>query len=121
MKITEMNTDQAADALVRIADPAAEIMNDAALDGLINEITQMKNPTEAQQLSFLAFKLLPFLMKNHRRALYTVLSILTGKPEADLAKQSIKETVKDIRESIDHELIDFFLPAKEATKKGATE
>ena len=121
MKLNAMTTDQAADVLVKIADPAAEIMNDPKLDALINEITHMQNPTEAQQLSFLAFKLLPFLMKEHRKALYTILSAMTGKTEKELAKQGIKETITDIRDSFDHELIDFFLPSKEQTKNAATE
>lgn len=113
MKLSEMTVDQAADVLVRIADPAAAIMNDPKLDTLINALTEMKKPTELQQLSYLMFKVLPFMLGNHRAEAYTIIAALTGKTEQEIASESIKELAVDIRSSYDQELLDFFRSSKE--------
>lgn len=113
MKLSEMTFDQAADVLIRIADPAAAIMNDKELDKLINTVTTMKNPTELQQLAFLAFKVVPYLLGKHRRATYTIISALTGKSEDEVAKENVKVMAREIYDSYDQDLRDFFRWSKE--------
>ena len=84
MKLSEMTTDKAADALVRLAEPAAEIVNDDKVFELIKGAGKVANAGFSAQMAFILREVAPVLLKDHRGALYEVLSILTGKKAADI-------------------------------------
>lgn len=121
MKLSEMTTDRAADALVRIADPAAEIVNDENVWKVIEKMGKMKNPNLRQQIAFIVREVAPVLLRDHRDALYTVLSIMTGKTVVEIGAQPIKTTISDINASVDGELLSFFTPSEEQKQNIVTE
>lgn len=120
MKLSEMSTDKAADALVRIAEPAAEIVNDERVFAVFTGAGELKDASAQQQIAYLLREVAPLLLRDHRRAVYTVLSVMTGKSEKQIGEQPIGETIKDIRESVDGELLGFFIPSKERTEGSET-
>ena len=121
MKISEMTTGQAADALVRISEPAAEIANDEKVWKVIEVLGGMKESKTYQQMAFLLRDVVPVLLKDHRNALYTVLSVLTEKSVKEIDQQSIGITIKDIRESFDEDLLSFFTQSTGQSKDSGKE
>ena len=61
-------------------------------------------------------KLAPALLKTHRDDLYAVVSALTGKTVAEIDAQKGLQTIKDIKESFDGELADFFKSAADTAQ-----
>lgn len=121
MKLSEMTTDQAADALVRLVEPAAEIVNDDKVFELIKGAGKVASAGLPAQMAFILREAAPILLKDHRSALYEVLSIMTGKAVAEITEQPIMATVADIRGSVDTELLRFFMPSGAQQANGATE
>lgn len=107
MKISQMTTDQAADALVRIADPASNIMHD---EDTIAVLGKLANGNDAP-LNFIADNLVPVatvLLKTHRNDMYEIIAALSEKSKEEIAGQKWTETLKDIRDCWDGDLVDFF-------------
>lgn len=107
MKISQMTTDQAADVIIKITEPAASIMHD---DAVVKKLGEMANGSD-KPFEFIADNLLPVLsvlLENHRCEVYAVFAALTGKTAEEFAKQPITQTIRDFKESFDSELVDFF-------------
>jgi hypothetical protein len=116
-----MTTVQAADALARIAEPAAEIIEDVKVFELWDEAKKMQGKSPAAQAAFMVRKLAPMLLKDHLMATLTVLSIMTGKTVKQIGAQPITETYNDIKGCVDADLLSFFTPSKEQTSSKETE
>lgn len=113
MKISQMTTDQAADALIRITEPAANIMHD---EETIKVLEKLAKGNTDNGLSFIADNLVPvatILLKTHRQDMYEILSAMSEKEVAEIGNQKITETIKDIKDSWDGELMDFFASLKQ--------
>lgn len=121
MKLSEMSTGRAADVLVRIAEPAAEIVNDDKVWALWKKMGEMKNPNIKEQIVFIVREIVPVLLADHRNALYTVLSIMTDKTIKTIDEQPIKDTIQDIKNSVDGELLSFFTPSEVQSQNTVTE
>lgn len=121
MKLSEMSTGRAADALVRITEPAAEIINDDKVWKLWEKMGKMKKANIKEQIVFIVRDIAPVLLADHRNALYTVLSIMTGKTTKTIDEQPVKDTIQDIQESVDGELLSFFMPSEERKQNTVTE
>ena len=107
-----MTTDQAADALVRIAEPAANIMHDEDTLGVLEKLA---TSNDKAPLKFIADNIVPVatvLLKTHRSDVYEVIAALSGKKIAEIGKQKLTETITDIKECWDGELMDFFASLK---------
>lgn len=111
MKLSEMNTDQLANALCEISAPVSNICMDA---GINDEMKKLGEEIKAGGMTTLA-KMgrtvaiwLPGLLKTHKADVYAILSVLTGKSEKELAAQNGMETLKEARSCIDGELMNFF-------------
>lgn len=121
MKLSEMSTGRAADVLVRITEPAAELMNDDKVWALWEKMGKMKNPNIKEQIVFIVQEIVPVLLADHRNALYTVLSIMTNKTIEAIDTQPIKDTIQDVKNSVDGELLSFFTPSEEQKQNTVTE
>lgn len=108
MKLSEMNTDQMAKCMCELVEPAAEIMADEAVLKAIAGFANTKDQSFLQMIGSAATALVPLLLKTHYTALVTVLSAMTGKSVAVIRKQKGLQTIKDVRECLDQDLIDFF-------------
>lgn len=112
MKISDMTTDQAADALIRISVPASNIMHDDETLATLDKLAHGNN----NALAFIADNIVPVatvLLKTHRNDVYEILAALTEKKRGEIAKQKITETIKDIKNCWDGELLTFLGSLKE--------
>ena len=111
MKISEMSTDQAADVLVKIAEPVQNIMHDEEFTKLLERLAN----GDDNALKFIGDNIVPLVnvaIKTHRKDAYTIIGALAGKTPNEIGKQSIGLTIKDIKESLDGDLISFFGSSK---------
>lgn len=108
MKLSEMNTEQMADAIVALADPMANITRDDELNKELSALAKKKGGTLLEQISYLFVPLVMAMLKRHRSDTYVVLAVLTGKTVKEIAEQKGLQTVKDAKECFDKELLDFF-------------
>lgn len=111
MKISQMTTDQAADVLVKIAEPASNIMHDEETIALIERLAN----GDDNPIRFLADNIVPITsaaLKTHREDTYAVVGALCDKSVEEVASQKITQTIRDIKDSVDGDLVDFFASLK---------
>lgn len=107
MKISQMTTDQGADVTLRIAEPVSKIMHDEQFLAVIEQIAKgSDNPVKffADNIAQIA----NLALKSNRESVYEIVAALNGKTAQEIAEQRFVQTIKDIRESVDKDLIDFF-------------
>ena len=111
MKLSEMNTDQMAEALCEIGAAVENICGDNKINAEMSKLFEDgKNGgmTVLNKMSRTLNIWLPGLLKTHKADVYKILSVLTGKSEKEIAEQNGMQTVRDARESFDKELMSFF-------------
>lgn len=111
MKISEMNTAQAAKCLCRIAEPIGKIGEDEKLTGYLKALSGQKGKALITVITQAMAALLPVLLDTHYADVIEVLSAMTGKSREEIDAQSLMMTMRDARECIDQDLIDFFMPS----------
>ena len=109
MKLSEMNTEQLAVCLCKIAPALARIgMDDgtnrafAALSGKLEGCTRM------QQLAQMVGTLVPSLLGAHFDDMVTIVSAMTGKTEEGVRAQNGFVTIRDVKSFFDEDFLDFF-------------
>ncbi len=113
MKLSQLTTDGAADALCIIAPHIYNITSDSKV---IESVSKKMNLDGTEKLYgkyvLLAgriVEILPLLLKDHRDDVYGILSVLNQCTVKEVAAQNIMETIRQVREAVqDKELIDFF-------------
>lgn len=124
MKISEMTTDQACDAVVRLTNPIANITDDPKLEPMLKEIGQYEGRKDLSLLKVISSmlpKAVPLLLKDHKNDLYEIISILSGKKREEIGTMRMTQTIAILRESIDEELIGFFKSSSSPTEKEGEE
>lgn len=106
MKLAEMNTEQMAKALCEMAPAVGRIMDDEDVKTALDD-----GKKENAALSQLVGKIIPALLDRHFDDVLTVLSVLTGKSKAVIRKQKGGDTIKDVMNCLDTDVIDFFMPS----------
>jgi hypothetical protein len=118
MKISLMTNDQAADAMIKLAQPISNLMEDKETADLLNTLTN----TQQEEGGIAYFgKVLPnivsFCLKGHKQDVYAIVAALTLRPVGEVGKMNFLDTVKELRESIDEDFIGFFKPSGGVTNK----
>lgn len=109
MKLSQMNTNDLAACLCRIAAPMERIAQDKELTKTMGEITKNLEGRSSLQIGMSTLAaLLPALLERHREETYTILSILTGKSIEEIGDQNAMLTLRDVRECVDSDFMDFF-------------
>lgn len=109
MKISQMTTDQAADALCRIAPPFTRMLQDKETVPAIQQMfDSLQDEKPVESITAVLLKVVPYLLKDHKCDVYEIIGALTGKTQQQIGKQNILKTVQDIKDSLDQELVDFF-------------
>lgn len=118
MRISDFSTDKAADALAEIAPHVANISTNENLTTALKEIAETDVSNIKSRFQYVAFaasmfsRLAPILLKEQRKDVYCILSILNEKPVEEIAAQSIVKTLEMMREAFtDEQLIGFFKPS----------
>jgi hypothetical protein len=110
MKISEMTNDQAAEALLRISGPFASMADDEEFMVMMDEIQQLKSggmPVGRATAKMIP-KFITFALRRHKADLYEIIGAFTGKPNAQVAKMNLLETIQVFRESYDDLAASFF-------------
>lgn len=111
MKISELSTERAADALCEISVFALDILTDEEIAAAFRKKTESAKTT-AEAISLGVEKvgqLAPLLLKKHRTDVFGILAVLNETTAEKIAKQNIVKTMMQIRDiAKDKELIDFF-------------
>ena len=106
MKLSEMDTVRGAQVLAEIAAPIGVLVKNPALKEFVKAHGE---ETVNARLAFTAFtELAPAFLRDEADATFTIIAALTGKTLDEVRKQPFKETCKDVKESIDGDLLSFF-------------
>lgn len=108
MKLSQMTTEQAADVLVKIADPVARILSDDGAMKIISDTIETGTENPMKGYAAILTKLVPFCLKDHRADLFSVIAALDGKTGDEIAKFNFVSTLRVLKDSADKELFDFF-------------
>ena len=108
MKLSEMNNDQATDALIKLSGPFENICGDDEVKEALDEISKLNDKHVIEAIGTLIPLMTNLLLKKHKRDLYEIVSALTMKPITAIGKMNFKETVNALQESYDDILRDFF-------------
>jgi hypothetical protein len=111
MKISQMGTREAARALCRIAKPVETIGNDKEMSAYLKSLGEKKGETVFALICGAVGKVVPVLLDRHYDETAEILSALTGKDKEEIGQQPLIVTMRDARESIDQDLVDFFTSA----------
>ena len=120
MKISEMTNDQAADVMIRLADPIGSLCDDEEAVAMIDEYKKEMRKPVFYVVGRLIPRLVAYFMKNHKAEIYQIVSILSGEPVQTIGKKPFPETVKVIRESYDDVLAVFFPHSGNAISSAGT-
>lgn len=117
MRLNEISTDKALDLLCELTLPLTTIATDKELIEAIykrtvvaKETTQSeKNIIGTMQVAKNLKVIIPKLLKTHKNEVYEVLAIINEKDVEEIKKQSLIETIKEVKELLqDEELKSFF-------------
>lgn len=120
MKLSQLTTDQTADALVTIAPEIETLLSD---DALVEMCTNIKTPSGKVSGVFGAaqtIKILGYLLKEHRIATYRIVAAINQTSPEKIGNQMMMETIKQALELIfDQELMSFFTSLGQSVRESA--
>lgn len=115
MKISQLTTDAALDALCEITQYVTNIVADEKLLATIRETVKPKEGEEMTRAAVLMAgadkltRIVPMVLKDHREDVYGILSVVNGKSVEEIARQNVIKTSMQIRDICkDRELLEFF-------------
>ena len=109
MKLSEMNTQQLAACLCKIAPALERIGMDEATNRAFAAPSSLpESGTRMQQLAQMVGALVPALMGTHFDDMVTIVSAMTGKTEECVRTQNGFATIRDVKSFFDEDFIDFF-------------
>lgn len=113
MKLSELSTDQALDALCELTPYISNITSDEELVKTLGKVIEFdENQNMYGRFALLtgrAGELAPLLLKTHRADVYGILSVVNQRSAADIAAQKITVTIQQIREVFqDEDMLHFF-------------
>ena len=121
MKISKMTTDEAADALVKMSEAVTAIVADEESVPLLNALSVGIEAEGNEGITAALMRLVPFLLKKHRKEFYTIIGALDGKEEEEIGKFNLLSTIRVVRDSFDKDLLDFFKSSGEQMQPGEGE
>lgn len=116
MKISEMNNDQAAECLIRIAEPVSNLCDDEDLVTMLDEFSKMNDLGIVRAIGRMLPKLVTYVLKKHKKDFYEIIGALDGRPTREVAQMPFMDTVKLVQDSYDDVLRDFFTRSAAAGK-----
>lgn len=109
MKISEMNTEQLAACLCKIAPALERIGMDEATNKAFAALSgKLEGGTRMQQLAQMIGKLVPALLGDHFDDVVIIVSAMTGKSEDGVRAQNGFMTIRDVQGFFDEDFLGFF-------------
>lgn len=110
MKLRDMSTEALRNTLCALTGPLCTLAEDPAVQEAFDSLAQTggsgKRPLQAW--AAIVSTLTPLLLQRHRAETLAVASVLLDRPAGELLAQNGLETLCQLRESLDGELLDFF-------------
>lgn len=106
MKISELSTEELAPVLIELAIPVSDIAMDASTVETLRSIAGQK--TEIEQIGAFIREIVPLVMKTHFESVCKIVAIMTGKTLEQVKKQNGLQTIADVVNIVDDDLITFF-------------
>lgn len=121
MKLSELSTDRAADALCEISAFLLNILTDEALrDSLKKQIDAEQPQTAGEKYAIGVQKIgqwVPLILKKHRDDVCGILAAINSVSIGEIRAQSLAETMRQMKDlAEDKDLIDFFKSCASAAK-----
>ena len=118
MKLSEMDTRQMAEALCKLTEPIGNMVADkACTDALALALQRNQDGTIGEQLAHAAKAVMPQLLGPHLDDLIAIAAALTGKTVGQVATQRGTETIHDLMDCFDRDLVDFFRSSARTASK----
>ena len=123
MKLSELSTDRALDTLCELTPYLSNIASDATVVSAVGKVVENNKELNTYGYALLLAErmgeITPVLLKTHRPDVYGILSVLNEKSTEEIAAQSVKETLRQIREAFqDTEFLSFFKSSVRQGKSG---
>lgn len=121
IKINELSTDKTLDLICDLTPWVSEIMEDKEVVKLFSEKVKIGEKASEEKVKNTVITatikkvtgLIPALLKNHREAIYNILSLLNEKSVEEISTQKAIVTINEIKEMLsDKDLMDFFSQLK---------
>ena len=117
MKLSQMTTNQATDALCKIAPAVMRVLADQSTLPLVQQLFDaFKSEHPAETAAAVCIRIFPLLLKDHKEDMFEIVGALNDKTAQQIAKQNVMKTIEMVRDSVDKELIDFFKSSGEQTQ-----
>lgn len=117
MKLSEMTNDQAAEVMIKLAEPIGLICDDEEAVKMIDEYKKRSRMPLFYAVGQLIPRLIGYLMQKHKGELYQIIAALTDKKVEEVGGLNLKETVQVFRDSYDEVMAVFFPSSGNATKR----
>ena len=121
MKISEMNNEQATEAMIRLSVPFGNLCDDEKVVEMINKYRDMKDTPMIQTIGRVLPEIVMYAFKTHKDDLYEIVGALTDQTVEKVAKMNFVKTINVLKESYDDVLKDFFTSSKRQIKQIAEE
>ena len=113
MKLSEISTEKAFDVLCEMTPHINNIVSDSDLLRELKSAVKADETTTKAEWVALGVgkinKLMPIILKKHKRDMFGIIGVVNGVSIDDIAKQNFLVTAKQIKEIIrDKDLLDFF-------------
>lgn len=123
MKLSELSTDRALDALCELTPYVSNIASDEAVVHAVGKIVDTGEDINLFGKGLLLLErmgeILPILLNAHRSDVYGILSVMNERPAAEISAQKLADTIRQVREVFqDEELMAFF---KSSARRERTE
>ena len=113
MKISEMNNEQAAEAMIRLSVPFGNLCDDEKVVDMINRYKDMKDAPVIQTIGKVLPEIVMYAFKTHKADLYEIVGALTDQSVEKVAKMNFVKTINVLKESYDDVLKDFFTSSRQ--------
>lgn len=124
MKLSEMNVKQLAEALCDLTAPMSRIATDESLNGVFSSIAKkMENGMTMFERAGMLMEAVPILLKKHYADTIRIMSVMTGRTDAEIETMNGYAMINEMRGCIDKQFIDFFRSSAvtDATQTGEGE
>ncbi len=116
MKISEMNNDQAMEAVIRISTPISNLCDDPEMMELMDDLQKLGDMSLFDAIGKMLPRIVAYALKKHKNDLYEIIGALQMVPMAQVGKMNFAETIKMLRESYDDVLAGFFTDSVRSIK-----
>lgn len=126
MKLSQLSTDRALDALCELTPYISNIASDENMVAVVGKIINVDDGMNALGKGLLLVErvgeIIPALLGAHREDVYGILSVINDRTVEEIAAQTVMDTINQIRDALqDKELLSFFssFARREQTKSSA--